>query len=417
MTTEDDVIVIGAGIAGLCCGLELKRRGIPFRILEASDGVGGRVRTDLVEGYRLDRGFQVLLTAYPEARAVLDYPSLDLKPFFNGCYIQRKDRRIRFGDPFRNLSEAWSSLTAPVGTLRDRWRILKLRGWLKAWDAAELAREMAPEDTLAELEGRGFSKGIIDNFFKPFFGGVFLEQELKTSKSFFWFAFKMFSEGEVSVPAKGIGAIADQLADQLPEGCLQFNTRVQSVANGGYTLAGGEQRDARAVIIATDGASAAHLLGRDRLPHQTVTNMYFSAESSPLPEHPPGILLCPEVEWINNLHVVSDIAPECAPEGKALISVSVVRSEDLSNAELAEKVRGELHALFGPEVAHWQLLRVYRIEGALPKASASEAQILVQAATEKGAYLCGDYLGVPSLQEAMRRGREAGESVSARLQP
>jgi phytoene dehydrogenase-like protein len=219
-----DVAIVGAGLAGLRCALGLHRAGLSCTVLEASDGVGGRVRTDIVDGFRLDRGFQVFLTAYPEAREALDYGALRLRPFAPGALVRRSGSFERLGDPFRRPRDLWGTLRARVGTTGDKLRVLRLRRRLRGKSPGEILA--APQTTaLAALEREGFSRRMIDGFFRPLFGGVFLDRSLETSSRMLEFVFAMFARGEAALPEAGMGAIPAQLASRLPAGTVRLLAR------------------------------------------------------------------------------------------------------------------------------------------------------------------------------------------------
>src|SRR5436309_5125392 len=238
--TEPDVVIVGAGLAGLCCGRRLAQCGIPFRILEASDGVGGRVRTDLVDGFRLDRGFQLYLSAYPEGRRVLDLAALDLKPFVRGALVWHGGRFHRTADPRSEPLTAARSLFNPVGSPRDKLRLVRLFWEI---DRGPLARQFEKDErlTLDLLRWPGrFSPAMIDRQFRPLFGGMFLERELSTSSRFFRFVFRMLADGPAAVPALGMQTIPDQIAAKLPAGAIRLGTVVERVGEREVALAGGE---------------------------------------------------------------------------------------------------------------------------------------------------------------------------------
>ncbi|MDX1675707.1 MAG: FAD-dependent oxidoreductase, partial [Longimicrobiales bacterium] len=224
---QRDVVVVGGGLAGLAAAVGLQAGGLDVQLLEASDRVGGRVRTDGVDGFLLDRGFQVLLTAYPEAGRVLDLEALELRPFHPGARIRVGDAFTRIGDPFRRPADLWPTLRSPVGTLADKLRVARLRarsvlqtpGFATrpayrrlAGDAAGPAGDGSGSTTMERLEQEGLSDGMIERFFRPFLGGVFLESELVTSSAFFDFVMAMFSAGSAALPAGGMEAIPRQLA-------------------------------------------------------------------------------------------------------------------------------------------------------------------------------------------------------------
>ncbi len=220
-----DVLIVGAGLAGLCCARRLQSQGIRFQILEASDAVGGRIRTDYVEGFRLDRGFQVFLTSYPEARQSLDYQALRLRPFQPGALVRYGGRFHELSDPWRRPLASLGSLISPIGSLGDKLRVARLRARVLKGSIED--RFYDPElTTLGALQDDGFSASMIDRFFRPFLGGIFLDAELRTSSRMFQFVFRMVSLGSVCLPADGMEAIPRQLASALPPGSIRLGARV-----------------------------------------------------------------------------------------------------------------------------------------------------------------------------------------------
>lgn len=389
------VVVIGAGVAGLCCALHLQRAGALVQVLEASDDVGGRVRTDVVDGFRLDRGFQVLLTAYPEARAMLDYDELDLRPFRAGALVRVNDRFERLCDPLRHPTEVLATLRARVGTLRDKLRTLRLR-------------RRGPRDAsgtiLQTLRAEGFSDAMIESFFRPLFAGITLDRDLAGPGSWFSYLYDLFGRGDTAVPAAGMGAVPRRLAARLPAGAIRLNTPVESVGTREVALGNGETMPARAVVVATEARAAARLLGAEPPPPgRAVTCFWFAAEEAPLPD----ALLVLNGEGagpVNDLTVMSNVAPTYAPDGRALVCANVIA--DAPDAEPA--VRDQLVSWFGPAVTGWRLLRRDVIRDALP-AQADSAPARVR----PGIFACGDYRESPSLQGAMESGRRAAEAVLA----
>ncbi len=411
MGSDSEVLVIGAGLAGLCCALRLHQSGIPSQILEASDGVGGRVRTDKVEGFLLDHGFQVLLTAYPEARRVLDYEALDLRPFYPGALIRYQERFYRFADPWRRPLDGVKGLFSPIGSFSDKLRIRRLRQRALSGSLQDLYNR--PEtSTLQSLKNHGFSQRMIDCFFKPFIGGVFFDPTLSVSSRMFEFGFRMFSMGDTALPSKGMGAIPDQIASRLPAETIRTRTRVESIQEDGVILETGEKMGARAVVLATEGPETARLLGDKEAPgSRSVTCLYYEAMEAPLRE--PILVLNGEGEGpINSLCCPSNVAPNYAPEGKTLVSVTIIGNPDQSDQEVEANVRSQLMEWFGARVGRWRHLRTYRILHALPMQVppvSDPASRLAQ--IRPGLFVCGEYQNVASIQWAMVSGRLAAEAV------
>lgn len=407
--SQKPVVVIGAGMAGLSCALDLAAAGVPCTILEAADGPGGRVRTDRVDGFLLDRGFQVLQTAYPEVKARLDLPALKLSRFFPGALVRLGGRFHKIGDPFRRPDAALSTLLAPVGSWDDKLAIGRLKRYVQEGSLEELWNR--PETSTREaLRRHGFSDRIVDTFFRPFLAGIFLERELATSSRFFEFVFRMFSEGNAALPARGMGAVAEQLATRLPAGTLRLNTRVEALAEGGVRLASGETLAAKAVVVAADLPEASRLLPGLTPPGRRGTAcLYFAASEPPIKK--PILVLDGEGSGpINNLCVPSAVAPTYAPAGQSLISASTVGIPEQDDAALEKAVRAQLTSWFGPGVAGWRHLKTYRLPFSLPaRASLDPAALPVHPSA--GLYVCGDHRETPSLQGAMASGRRAAAAV------
>jgi hypothetical protein len=283
--------------------------------VEASDGVGGRVRTDAVDGFLLDRGFQVILEAYPELRRRVDLKALDLKAFYPGALVRIGNEVHRMADPGLEMADALRSITAPVGSFADKLRVARLRQEVMGGDPERLLE--APAGTTEEvLREAGFSEGMIDRFFRPFFGGVLLDPTLGVSGRLFRYYFRMFAEGTSSLPATGMEALPRQLAARLPEGTLQLNHRVRRVTASRVEFEGGGSLEAEAVVVAVEGPEAARLLGDHVVDpgSRSVTCLYFDAPESPVDEE---ILVLngdgPSDGPVNNLAVLSDVARGYAP--------------------------------------------------------------------------------------------------------
>jgi phytoene dehydrogenase-like protein len=410
VNASEPVVIVGAGLAGLACALHLGEAGVPVRLLEASDGVGGRVRTDVVKGFRLDRGFQVLLTAYPETRRVLDYAALDLKPFLPGALVRREGRFHELSDPWRRPSRLVSTLLCDVGTLADRLRIARYRARVRSGSLSALFSR--PETTaLGRLRGEGFSEPMIDAFFRPFFGGVLLDRGLSASSRMLDFVFRMMAEGEVALPAEGMGAIPEQIARRLPEGAVRLGARVASLTPREVRLESGETTAARAVVVATEGPEAARLTGQLAAPaSRSATTLYFAAERAPIAE-PTLILDGAGRGPVNNLCFPSQVAPSYAPAGAALVSASVLEGPDDPEA-LEPAARAQLTEWFGAEVEGWRLLRTYRVPHAQPDQTPPALEPVERPVELAGGlFVCGDHRDTASLHGALVSGRRAAEAV------
>jgi len=406
-----EVLVVGAGLAGLACARRLREAGTDCLVLEASDAVGGRVRTDAVEGFLLDRGFQVLLTAYPEARRVLDYGALDLKAFYPGALVHTGGRFHKLSDPWRHPFDAVGLLFSPLGSIADKARIAALRHHVHigTWD--DLAAR--PETTTLEaLRRAGLSRTVIDRFLRPFLGGVLAGRDLTASSRMFEFVFRAFAHGDMCLPARGIGAIPAQLRAGLATDAVRLGAAVARVESGSVVLAGGERLTARAVVVATEAPEAARLAGLSAVPAgRGLTCLYFAAERAPHPE-PILILDGDGTGPANNVAVPSVVAPGYAPPGAALVSASVLGVPAQDDAALEAAVRGQLTRWFGAGVARWRHLRTYRIPFAQPEqAPPALTPWRRDVHIRPGLYVCGDHRDNASINGALESGRRAAEAV------
>ncbi len=404
-------------MSGLACALRLRERGVECLVLEGADAPGGRARTDRVDGFLLDRGFQVLLTAYPEVRRLFDLKALDLRRFEPGALIWYDGRFHRLADPWRRPWKALAGLFNPVGGLADKLRVADVRRRVRLGTLEELfQREQA--STLDYLRGAGFGEAMIERFFRPFLGGIFLEPELATSSRVFEFVFRMFAEGDAAVPGAGMGELARQLAGRLPGDALRTGARVERVEEGTVTLASGERIRADAVVVATDGPEAGSLVEEaENPPGRAVTCLYFAADCDPMAE--PVLVLNgegPGAGPVNNLAVMNRVAPGYAPEGSALVSATVLGDPEADDDALEASVRGHLTRWFGNDVAGWRHLRTYRIFHALPDQSPDTLEPVVRPVRVRSRlFVCGDHRETGSLQGALSAGRRAADAVAGSL--
>ncbi len=405
------VVIIGAGLSGLACAYHLKKAGVDFTILEASSSVGGRVRSDIVDGFVLDRGFQVLLTAYPDARALLDFDKLGLKAFIPGAMVRFNGEFHTVADPWRRPSDCLKSLFSPIGTLNDKLLIAKLRRDVTSGSLNSLF-ERKEQSTIEKLRNFGFSDKIIDRFFRPFYGGVFFDKSLSTSSKMMDFTFRMFATGDTVLPTGGMGAISRQLADKVGSSKVQFNTKVSEIKGNSVVLEGGATIQTDAVVVATEGPESARLLNKAmRSDMRSVRCIYFAAEKAPTAA-PILVLNGDTSELINNLCVPSNVNKSYAPAGKHLVSVSVVRRDDMADDEMLKAVLTQLESWYGKEVRQWKHLHTYNIKFGLPDYShPALADVERPVRIEKGTYVCGDHRDTASIQGALSSGRRAAQAL------
>jgi phytoene dehydrogenase-like protein len=422
-----DVAIVGAGLAGLCCAVRLEQAGLSVRLSEAEDAPGGRIRTDQVEGFRLDRGFQILLTGYPELVHHFDMKALRLRPFARGALVRHGGRFHHFSDPFRgSLGSALSIAFDPVVGLGDKLRVARLRHLVGLGEPADLFKKREVT-TRRFLEEYGFRPKMLGRFFTPFLAGVFLERELTTSSRYFQFLFRMFAYGEAAVPENGMEMLPRQLAVRLQSGTLETNVRVSAVrrnANGFVVEAGNTSSyAARQIVLAVGDGQARSLLdnqnGRKRsagdvMRWNRVTTFYYAADRTPIDG--PLLVLNGEGQAagpMNHAMVLSQASERYAPPGMHLIAANVVGRAPQSGLQierLENDVRAQLQRWFGEDVARWTVIGGYPIAQALPLCVHAEWQQTNPCVSE-GVHLCGDYLETPSIQGALASGRRAAQSV------
>ena len=406
-----DAVVVGAGLAGLSAARELQRAGRTVTVVETSDGVGGRVRTDHVDGFLLDRGFQVLLTAYPEARRQLDFDALSLQRFDPGAGVRVGNRFHVVGDPLRAPTTIVSTMRAPIGPPSDKVRIARLRQRVRRGDAAALLRGQ-DTTTAAALRERGFSATTIERFFRPLFGGIQLDPELATSSHMFDIIFRMLAEGDSAVPAAGMGAIPAQLADGMHPGTIRLGSTVEAVDATTVKLAGGGVLHGRSVVVATEGPVASRLLRLPAGSSRPAACVYFAAPAAPT-AHRIVLLDGNGSGPALNVAVMSNVAPSYAPPGQHLIAAATAgTTAELEADELIRLTREQLVAWWGPVVESWRVLRTYRIPHGQP-GQAPPLQPVRRVALGDGLFVCGDHRDTASIQGALYSGRRCAEAVIA----
>ncbi len=421
--SDIDCIVVGAGLAGLACARELHRAGRRVVVLEASDRVGGRVATDSVDGFRIDRGFQVYNDAYPEGLRQLDLEGLRLGRFEAGAIIAEGGRLRRLADPWRNPAVALGAVLARTVGIADGLRMARLRcDVLARLRAGGLDPDTpvahAERTTAEELAARGFSPAFVRRFFVPFFGGVFLERSLETAAPVFLFDFAMFAIGRASLPAGGMEAIPLQLAAGLPPGAVQTGT-ARAIEAGVVELADGRRLMARDVVLAVDRAAAAAILpeaargGWGNRQDKSTRLIAFAADRSPLGS-PTLVVGADAAGPIDNLSVPSDVAAGYAPAGGAVVTVSVRHGYDAEGESLTTAVRDQAAGWFGSQARSWRELATVHVRNALPDESPTARRLRPKGPRiGEGLWICGDHCGSASINGALASGRRAAEAVLA----
>lgn len=403
-----DVLVVGAGVAGLACARDLLDAGLGVTVLEAGDGVGGRMRTDRVDGFTVDRGFQVFNTSYPQVKRRLALRGLRLRPFVPGVLVHTDEGRLRFSDPTRRSRTLPDLLPGRLASARDLLAlgVLSARDMLGPVGPVKRARERTTRTALADA---GFSEAFVERLFRPFLSGVFLEDELETSSRVFHLVWRSMLRGTLCLPAAGIGAVPTALTAALPAGTVRLECPVERLTDDGVLTADGAETPARAVVVATGAPQAASLLpGLDVPAGRTVTTYYHAAPRSPLRE--PALLVDTRRRFLNTC-VLSEVFPGYAPAGAALVATSVL-GPDTEGRE--KEVREALDEAYDADTRTWDVLTVRTVRDALP-AMPPPQPLSRNSRVGPGRYVCGDHRATGSVQGAMASGARAAREVLADL--
>jgi len=401
---ERSVHIVGGGISGIIAALELESAGLKPTIFEKEDRLGGRVRTDYIDDYPYDHGFQVLLTAYPEAQHYLDYNKLDLQYFLSGSRVSYQGKTVRIGDPFSSATFWLDSFDPTLSSIKDKIKTLQLSVRLKKKSLTAIFNE-EETSTLNYLHKFGFSDRIIDRFYRPFFGGIFLETDLHTSSRLFEFLFKMFGIGSSVIPRGGMQKITDQLTSKLRHTSIHTSTSVKAVKPGYITLSDGRSISSNHTIIATD---LNHVL-----PSKVTTkwkrsiNYYFEVNQSSYSDKIITLSANPD-RIINNYYYPTNLIPH--PQGKTILSTTVLDDHSLDSDVLLNRIKKELKDM-GIK-GELNLITSYDIPYSLPDVSDIQFELTPdKIELERGIYNCGDHIMMGSLNAAMYSGRYVAQHI------
>jgi len=404
--------IIGAGVSGLIAAQILENHGYSPIIIESSKTVGGRVKSDVVNNYILDHGFQVLLSAYPAAKKYLNYESLDLQELLPGATIYKEGKSQSIGDPLRSFSLLFPTLFSTIGHFSDKLKILKLNSILKKKKTADIFKEKE-KTTLQYLQDFGFSEDIINNFFKPFFTGIFLEPNLETSSRMFEFVYKMFGDGLALIPKEGIQAIPNQLKNNLKKTTFKFNQKVKEVLDAKIILSDNSEIKSHITIIATEASQLISNLKNQETEWKSCDTLYFEINTKQINKALIG-LIADKDALINNIFYPTSVAT-ASKGNKELLSVTVVKDHDLNETELIETVQKELEKYCS--ISNTTFLKCYKIKKALPKLSNLQYEISsTETKLKSTIFLAGDQLLNGSLNAAMIAGERAALGVIQTLE-
>jgi hypothetical protein len=383
------VVVIGAGLAGMSAALQLQKAGREVVVLEAAERAGGRVQSDLIDGFICDRGFQLINAKYPELVALDVLTKLDFRFADRAINVAIDNQSHRIGDPRKYLKSVFDSAT---GSLLNKAALFKV-----------LAGRPNPE---LSIDGYLIAAGLGKTFervLRPFLRGVYLTDLSNISAPAGLEIMKTFISGKPGLPSHGVGALSGVMAKEISE--LRLGVAANSIATGVVRTSIGEIQ-ASEIIVATDSTTAAQLLDHGSVPKLAgCTTWYHSAPTPPVP-HGQLIVDGQNRGAVINTLVISNFISEYAPSGKNLISTTT----DTGITE--SEVRRHLATLYNCDNRDWELIAKYEIPAALPIGSKGITQP-IQSRVRDGIYLAGDGQVTPSQNGALKSGRLAALAVLA----
>lgn len=401
---EGKIHIVGAGVSGLVAAKVLESHGCRSVVIESTDRVGGRVKTDFLDGFQLDHGFQVLLTSYPEAQKHLDYKSLELQKILPGAAIFLNKKQKIIGNPLKEISFLFPTLFSGIGCFSDKLRILKLNHILKRKTLSEIFSESELSTSLY-LKQFGFSNDIIRDFFTPFFGGIFLESKLETSSRMFEFVYKMFGEGHAALPKAGMEAIPKQLYENLQNTDFMFNKEVVSIKENEITLADRTKLESQVTILAADASGLVVSEKHKPMTWKSCQTLYFETNKRVIGDELIG-LIPTQGTLINNIFYHTSVKT-MSNINKELLSVTVIENHSLSDEMLVSRVKAELQEYCG--IMFPKFIKLYSIPKALPNLQSvrHDLNIADTSCPVPGVFLAGDSLLNGSLNAAMMSGERA----------
>lgn len=407
-----DVIIIGAGYSGLSAAYYLQRLGLSVKVLEVSSHVGGRARSDKMDGFILDRGLHFYHHSTTELAKIISLNDLDLKNNYPGYLLRYQGTFNLFTNPLYQTVDTISTALAKNASFTDKIRLFGLYAKLKTSSYNKLVKE-SESSTFEYLSKNGFSKKLIDSFFRPMLAANIFDYNLQFSSRFSKVYLKSLFQDHVALPKDGIGKIASLIAEKLEPNTISFKSKVKRISENGVELINGDFLESKFILVATNAIDANMIIGEKALPSECshISTLYFSTDKAPLSK--PVVILNGDngTTLVNHVFVPSLLQSSYAPEGKHLVAVNVVKEHDLDDEELVEKCLTELSEWFGLKVMDWLHLKTYHIKYAMPfKPILDEVKFTKKISDT--IFACGDSLSVGSMESALRSGRESADIIA-----
>jgi hypothetical protein len=385
-------VVVGAGLAGLACAKYLQDSGVNYLLVDENSYVGGRVHSVKENSYTYDSGFQVILNSYPEFKNFIDLKSLDMRYFNSGCLIYTPEKMQNLANPILHPSHLLNETLSTFVDMKDKSNVISLIF------KSHFNFEKAPKtSTLHFLQEHGFSPHFIDMFWKPFFAGVMLDEDLTVDSRFFLFLLKSFSSGAVGLPAEGMQQLPNAIYKMLNPDCVVLNRKAVEITSSAVMFDDGE-------VLRASGVAVSRAPSDHKSDFFSVENLYFRT-SEKLDWGKWLVIVPPRYGMsINNIALLSEVAPEYVQfKNETFISVSVLKSKFVSE----EKVSEELKKIIGRPIKDLEFLKRISVRKALPKVFGTENGFI----NKKGISYFGDWATTPSINGAIESGRKMAQQI------
>ena len=399
---RNEVVIIGAGIAGLSAAREFEKRGIDYVLLEKSNQPGGRIRTISKDGFLLDAGFQVLHPNYPEVRNSGVWESLQFSSFLSGAFFSKEKNLTWYGNPFLDFSGFVSSGFSSPFPFKEYPAALRI--FIEAINSDEDFQQLpVTETTMDYLRRNGFGSKTIEQFFKPFFGGVFLDLQLKAGSNYFRWLLKKFMQGKPGLPLGGMQSLPFGLVSKLPANReILFHTEVKGIEGDKLFCINGRQFEAR-YFLDTSG------MQNFRTSFRSTRNIYLAGPQEK--KLPAALILNGNPEGsVMHFCFPSAVQPSYAPPDFSLCSVTLKNPDQEPEFDAIRKELQLLYPTLNWQRWHW--LESFYVKKALPEHQSGGKRLFRE---EGNVFFAGDIESYPSINGAMRSGREAAEMISQKL--
>ena len=397
-----DTVIIGGGLSGLSCAVRLEEQKRDYILIEKSNRLGGRVGSIYENGNIYDIGFQVFNTAYQNTIQLFDENEIKLRMFKPGAIIHDGSSFKLISDPLRDPKQLFVSLFSSLSSFKDKLRVLSLIFDLSNYDIQKDKSE--DMTTIDFLKKRKFSEKFIELFFNPFFAGIFLEKDLKTSSKFFKYVFSNFSKGLACIPQNGMQTIPDLIAKNINSDRILFNQSLEKIEDGKALIFNNGLSLQASNIVLTGGSH--EKIGLNPVKYNSVENLYFVSDIDI--KNGKYIHLFPKDNIINNIAVLNKISKHYCKSNN-LLSISIIGHNSKDKLDIA-LIKKRLSNYFGGNESNFDYVKNFSIKNATIMQRNNFFQSNSQP-TPKGFIIAGDHSFYGSIEGAVLSGIKASEKV------